>query len=134
MYVCVCTRARTRVCFYALRTVSTDKILHFINTLIITITSTSSYASSSTINSKTVASSRRTELQTVPVINGWVRDAQQSVAGQKKMKKRGGKNEEKKGEKLRPTSQSECTGAHADKSQLEKLPPLNCAGPKRLCI
>ena len=39
-----------------------------------------------------------------------------------------------KGGKLRRTSQSECTGAHADESQLEKLPPLNCAGPKRVYI
>jgi len=33
--VCVCVRACVRVYVYMLRIVSTDKILHFINTLII---------------------------------------------------------------------------------------------------
>ena len=33
--MCVCVRACMRVCVYTLRIVCTDKILHFINTLII---------------------------------------------------------------------------------------------------
>ena len=35
--VCVCARARARLCVSVLRIVSTDKTLHFINTLIIII-------------------------------------------------------------------------------------------------
>ena len=35
---CVCLRADVRACVYALRTVSTDKILHSINTFIIIMT------------------------------------------------------------------------------------------------
>ena len=35
--LCVCARARARLCVSVLRIVSTDKTLHFINTLIIII-------------------------------------------------------------------------------------------------
>ena len=34
-HVCVCVRACAHACVYALRTVSTDEIVHFINTFII---------------------------------------------------------------------------------------------------
>ena len=35
MHMCVCERACAHACVYALRTVSTDEIVHFINTFII---------------------------------------------------------------------------------------------------